>query len=145
MKYISHRGNTIGPKPLVENDPAYVRNTLQMGFDVEVDVWSVNKNYFLGHDSPKYIVKEVFLENDKFWCHAKNFEAFERMLKNTKIHCFWHQDDDFTLTSRGAIWTYPGKNIGPKSVMAIPETEYKIKDIKNLNCFGVCSDHVMDL
>ena len=25
------------------------------------------------------------------------------------LNYFWHQTDDFTLTSHGYIWTYPGK------------------------------------
>jgi hypothetical protein len=144
MKLISHRGNISGAKPLIENDPLYIRQALEMGFDVEVDVRSINGNYILGHDSADYFIKESFLENKKLWCHAKNLEAIERMVKNKKIHCFWHQNDDYTLTSKGYIWTYPGKKTGPKSIVAVPEYKNKIKDIKKFNCFGICSDFVLD-
>jgi hypothetical protein len=29
------------------------------------------------------------------------------MLEEPDIHCFWHQDDDVALTSRGFVWKYP--------------------------------------
>ena len=52
------------------------------------------------------------------------------------IHCFWHQEDDFTLTSRGFIWTYPGKELTLKSICVLPEsTDNEIGE-----CFGICSD-----
>ena len=49
----------------------------------------------------------------KIWFHAKNIEAFYELLK-LNIVCFWHQNDDVTLTSNGYIWTYPGKQLNIK-------------------------------
>ena len=54
------------------------------------------------NDSPKYEIQKVFLDQEGLWCHAKNKDALERMLAY-KIHCFWHQEDDYTITSRGYI------------------------------------------
>ena len=135
MKLIAHRGNIKGPNPSLENTPSYIHEALSLGFDAEIDVWLLNGNYMLGHDSPDFFVKESFLESPRLWCHAKNLEALESMLKNDKIHCFWHQSDDATLTSRGYIRTYPGKPICSKSVIVdLDSTSTRY------NCYGVCAD-----
>ena len=39
MKLISHRGNLSGPIPESENNPSYITNAINKGFDVEVDFW----------------------------------------------------------------------------------------------------------
>ena len=140
MILISHRGNTDGRVKNIENSPDYIQIALDKGFDVEVDVWSVDSAFYLGHDIPMYEVAESYLENEKFWCHAKNEEAFFKMLENPKIHCFWHQTDDYTLTSKGIPWVFPGKKVTDKSIWVLPEiTSYKSILI---NCLGICSDYI---
>ena len=141
MILIAHRGNTSGAKPLVENDPVYIKLALEEGFDAEVDVWFINGNYILGHDSPQYFVKESFLEDDRLWCHAKTPEALKAMVKNKKIHCFWHQKDDVTLTSRNIIWTYPKKKLLKGSACVMPELGYN-GDL--IECCAICSDYIKD-
>jgi len=140
MILISHRGNTDGRVKNIENSPDYIQIALDEGFDVEVDVWYVDSAFYLGHDIPMYEVAESYLENEKFWCHAKNEEAFFKMLENPKIHCFWHQTDDYTLTSKGIPWVLPGKKVTDKSIWVLPEiTSYKSILI---NCLGICSDYI---
>ena len=56
---------------------------------------------------------------------------------NIGVHCFWHQGDDYTLTSNGYIWTYPGKLLTTKSICVKPNS---IEEIKG--CSGVCSDYI---
>jgi hypothetical protein len=101
---IAHRGNTKG-KTLNENMPTYVLNACDKYF-VEIDVWFVSGRFYLGHDNPEYEVEDSFLSNDKFFCHAKNEEALHEMIKKG-IHCFWHEDDKMTVTSKGFVWKYP--------------------------------------
>jgi hypothetical protein len=80
----------------------------------------------LGHDEPLYLINEEFLENENLWCHAKNEDAFHKMLQNSKIHCFWHQTDDYTLTSKGICWVFPNKKVNENSIWVLPEhTIYK--------------------
>lgn len=105
MRFISHRGNILSKDSHLENKPDYINKALQAGFDVEIDVWCIDGIFFLGHDKPRYHVEETYLEDPRFWCHAKNGEALEKMLKNDRIHCFWHEGDRWTLTSQGYIWT----------------------------------------
>ena len=139
MKLISHRGNLNGKIPNEENSPEYILNALDKGFDVEIDVWYKNNNFYLGHDIPKYQIKSEFLENKRLWCHAKNLDALFNLSKITSIY-FWHQKDDYTLTSNGYIWTYPGKILTGKSICVLPETT---KLNKIFNCSGICSDFIL--
>ena len=141
MIYIAHRGNLSGPDPGHENRPEYLRKALEDGYDIETDVWYVDGKWYLGHDSPQYRTEYSFLETSGVWCHAKNLEALERMLRNESIHCFWHQEDDYTITSAGYIWTYPGKELPENSICCVPERCSGIpKGIKR--CAGVCTDYV---
>jgi hypothetical protein len=138
--FISHRGNIDGRIINVENSPSYIEQTLFHGYDVEIDVWLVGENFYLGHDEPQYRIEESFLENDKLWCHAKNDYAFYTMLRNNKIHCFWHQNDDFVLTSKGIPWVYPNKFVSKDGIWVLPElTTYKNIII---DCLGICSDYI---
>jgi len=141
MIYISHRGNINGKNPDRENRPDYIAEALKKDFNVEIDVWFRDKKFWLGHDSPEYQVDEIYLENEKLWCHAKNLPALEKMLLNKKIHCFWHQKDDVQLTSRGYIWTYPGKSLTSKSICVLPERDSP-PDEQLGECLGICSDWI---
>ena len=138
MKLISHRGNTAGPKADMENNPAYIDSALKQGYEVEIDVWHTINGWFLGHDCPQYSIQVDYLKNDRLWCHAKNLEALQLMLEE-EIHCFWHQEDDHTLTSRGIIWTYPNKSLTASSVCV---NINKRDDNFENNLFGVCSDWI---
>ena len=137
MIFISHRGNISGIRSSDENNPNYVNTALKLGYEVEVDVRFENGKFFLGHDFSQYHVDNEFLLNSKIWCHAKTKEALEA-LEKIKAHYFWHQEDDYTITSKGYIWTYPGKKILPKSICVLPERV----NYKKIDCLGICSDFI---
>ena len=139
MILISHRGNITGPNSDKENHPDYILKALQQGYDVEIDVWEISGSYFLGHDRPDYLVKADFLKNNKLWCHAKNIDALKSMIGDG-IHCFWHQEDDVTLTSNGYMWTYPGIPLTDKSICVLPEEVNSSLE----NCMGICSDFIVN-
>ena len=90
MKLIAHRGNINGPNAKEENHPDYINKTIKLGYDVEIDVWLTDNNWYLGHDNPIYKIKYDFLLNSRFWIHAKNGEAFNVLLENKKLNVFWH-------------------------------------------------------
>jgi hypothetical protein len=74
----------------------------------------------------------------KLWMHAKNHQAFEILIRYQSFNVFWHQTDDFALTTKGYLWCYPG--IGPldRSVAFMPE-----KDAPNLDkYYAICSDDI---
>ena len=115
----------------------------------EIDVrYIVNESgdggWWLGHDTPDYKVTLDFLKHPLLICHAKNSEAFVRLLKEG-IHCFWHQDDDYTLTSNKWIWAYPGKD-SSHGIAVMPESAHG-SDPKDWTSItkqtkGVCTDYV---
>ena len=141
MIKIAHRGNIYGPNEKQENKPEYILKAISLGYDVEVDVWYKSNNFYLGHDKPEYLIDKSFLLQNGLWCHAKNIMALKKMLEIGVKICFWHQEDDCTLTSNGYIWTYPGKELNELSICVMPNN---LKGI-NKNCLGVCSDYIGDL
>ena len=139
MIFISHSGNLAGLNAKLENTPLQIEKVLKQGHDCEIDVLFIDNNYFLGHDEPKYKIPHYNLMHPGLWCHAKNFEALEQML-NDNIHCFWHEGDDYTLTSNGYIWTNTGKTLGENSILVDLN---KKTPITNKNIKGVCSDYLI--
>lgn len=135
MILISHRGNTNGIRK-DENSPYRIIDVLNNGYHCEIDVWYESNKFWLGHDKPTYSIDLNFLCNSKLWCHAKNIEALDIMTDNN-IHCFWHENDKYTLTNKGYIWSYPGVKITNKCVIIDlykPSIQY--------DCYGICSDFI---
>lgn len=157
MIYISHRGNINGKNPERENSPDYILEAIEKGYEVEVDLWLIKNKWYFGHDEPTY---NVDLEHytkyfNKFWFHCKNLQAYGTLLvgKNFIIYgehphsldngekFFWHQNDDFTLTSNNKIWTYPGKELCDFSICVLPENANYTKEELKI-CWGICSDFI---
>lgn len=138
MKIISHRGNLSGPNPAEENNPAYILAALSEGFDVEVDAWFIDEHFYLGHDEPKFQVDSQFLAKRELWCHAKNYSALFELMK-IDAQCFWHQEDDLTITSSGFIWTH-SKN--PYSCNKSVHCWIDGKGVMPSGGYGVCTDYV---
>lgn len=139
MLWISHRGNLHGALPDLENRPEYIQEALDAGFDVEVDVWFIDGELYLGHDVGYYSMPKEFLQNQRLWFHCKNVSALDFFKSTEKVRYFWHQNDDYTLTSNRKIWTYPGKLLMPGSIAVVPEVAYK----GNLwDCHAICTDFV---
>ena len=142
MKYIAHRGLTQGPDKKLENHPTQITKALHQGFDCEIDLWVVHTELWLGHDEPQYQVDEKFIKQLGLWIHAKNVDAL-RWLRVTDCNYFWHENDQYTLTSHKWIWTYPGKELTSISVMVMPETvDNTLAICKNARCYAICSDYV---
>lgn len=138
---ISHRGNIFGKNISNENSIKQIEYCLNQNLNVEIDVWSIDGNIFLGHDGPQYAIPEKFLENQYLWCHAKNSHALFSMIENPKIHCFWHDRDSYTITSRGFVWAYPGQTINHRTVCVLPEL-YQYSDSDLNNSYAICTDNI---
>lgn len=142
MILIAHRGNTNGRFESYENEPNYIDMAIKKGFDVEIDIWYIDNQIYLGHDEAQYGIDFRWLRDriKKLWIHCKNLEALV-LLKNCgyDVNYFWHQEDDFTITSMGYFWTYPGKELSSNSVAVMPETK-EFKDIDK--AYAICSDYV---
>lgn len=138
MFLISHRGNING-KTTYENKPDYIINTMNEGYDVEIDVWYIKNKWLLGHDEPQYEIYFDFLMNSSYWIHCKNIEALSELANMVGINCFFHNIDDAVLTSKNFLWTYPGKQLYSNSICVLPEIT-NIVDISA--CAGICSDFI---
>lgn len=145
MIYIAHRGLFTGPDSKNENHPEQIKLALSKGYHVEVDIRVVRNKLYLGHDEPLYEINDSFINSRKFWIHCKNIEALYYFATHIseKYNYFWHENDQYTLTSKNYIWTFPGKTLTDRSIMVMPE--YVDKDLLNthsVQCYGICSDYV---
>ena len=140
MIFISHRGNINNQEPSYENNPNYILEAINLGYQCEIDVWRLENSWMLGHDEPQYQVGENFLLTKELWCHAKNLGALEGLLK-LGTHCFWHQEDDYTITSKGIIWAYPGKKLIESAICVMPERQTGNLRLE-VKCAGICSDFI---
>lgn len=139
---IAHRGNTLGPDKGNENKPDYILEALNKGFDCEVDL-RLDQNsdvFYLGHDEKQYQITFDWLleKKENLWIHCKDFYSLNKLNSiDLGLNYFWHEEDKFTLTSRGYIWTYPNNLISNNSVLV------SLSDlIPNEDCYGICSDYV---
>ena len=143
MILISHRGNIDGPNPEMENNPLYIDRALEKGYNVEVDIrGSFYTKFYLGHDEQQYMVSPdwLFARANKLWLHAKDIQALHSLTQQaSNFNVFWHQDDFYTITTKGFIWTYPGKKLFKNSICVLPE----ITKYKKISCKGICSDYII--
>lgn len=156
MKIISHRGNLHGPNTAKfgENHPDSIMYVLyNTNFDIEIDVWRIDKGYWLGHDSPEYyigsrfgswnLMQEIF-KNGRCWLHTKNPAALFDLSNDVTIepNFFWHDKDDYTLTNHKVIWTYPDKIISGSSDNQVIVDHSRKKLPQNL--YGICTDYPLE-
>lgn len=140
MRIIAHRGLVDGPNMTLENNPGHILNTLNSGFDCEIDLWKVQESLYLGHDSPVYKIDVDFLYNQGLWIHAKNIEAFQFLTSQFSLNYFWHQEDNYTLTSNGCIWAYPGQPVTEQCVAVLPERLDPSLDNLPRHVYAICTD-----
>ena len=134
-----------GPDKDLENHPDQIDLAIDRGYDCEIDLRVISSELWLGHDEPQYKITKEFLEEkiDNLWIHAKNLKALSWLIHNEKTYkYFWHQNDDFVITSNFNIWTYPGRELTYISIEVMPE--WSDPEFKNINrtSFGICSDYV---
>ena len=143
MKLIAHKGNVNGPNPSTENTPQQIEWCIENGYDIEIDVrYNVEKDkFYLGHDESKYEINWWWLAGklEHLWIHCKDLTTLHEFTSNTSgYNYFWHQGDDYTLTSKGQIWASSGKPYKEDTVIVVENPE----DVKEYDCYGICSDYV---
>ena len=143
MKLIAHKGNVNGPDPSTENTPEKIDWCIENGYDVEVDIrYSPETDkFYLGHDGPDSEVNWWWLAGRQanLWIHCKDLTTLHEFVTNTSgFNYFWHQGDDYTLTSKGQIWASPGKPYKEDTVRVIEDPE----EVKEYDCYAICSDYV---
>ena len=142
MVYIAHRGNVNGRVESYENQPAYIDRAIELGYDVEIDMWWVDGRTYLGHDEPQYEVDDEWLSQraDKLWVHCKNVELLN-WIRNTILYYFWHTNDDYTLISNKIVLVKPGQKLIENSICCMPEMGY-IGDITK--CYAIMTDNIKE-
>jgi hypothetical protein len=141
MIYIAHRGLLNGPSQW-ENAPWAIEEAITVCGNAEIDLWEIDGFFKLGHDEPKYDVSWKWLRehSNGLWIHCKNFQALETLTGfYSQWNFFWHEKDAATLTSKGYIWAYPGKQPILNSIAVLPE----LYDDDISKCLGICSDYVL--
>lgn len=137
MLKIAHRGNRRG-KSKSENQLWYLKEAIAEGYDVEADVWLMRDKLWLGHNSAMYYLSEIDLHDiaNNTWFHCKNLEALDYFISNhPNMKFFWHQNDNYALTSNNIIWTYPGKEVTSNCIIV------DFNNMMEYSCYGVCSDN----
>jgi hypothetical protein len=146
MRIISHRGNLQGKNPERENHPDYIKESLAAGFECEVDIWYVDKEFYLGHDKPSYKIDEYktfeYSEILKLWFHCKDIVTLYQLLySGCDGYVFLHNLDDCAIAINSEqwsyLWTYPSKSLTNRSIAVLPEWDLNW-DIHEAH--GVCTD-----
>jgi len=138
MKKIAHRGNYAGIQPDRENTIEYIQEALSLGYWVECDIQTTQNGLYFGHDEPQEPLDYKIVMHPRVICHAKDTNALTRLL-DLGAHCFWHEEDNVTLTSQGYIWCYPG--VHPKHESAIwLDLQDKALPENTSGIWGICSD-----
>jgi hypothetical protein len=120
-RWILHRGLKAGPDRTLENREELLRARLEEGWDVEIDVWFHEGAWWLGHDAPTVLLRDLaLLVHPRVWVHCKNLAALIQI--PAEAHCFSHDLDPAVLTSWGWIWCYPGQlPASARAVYVLPE------------------------
>lgn len=144
MKLIAHRGNVNGINVDLENNPGYIDTAIECGYDVELDLWSIENKLFLGHDKPIHKVLDSYLldRSEYLFIHCKNIQALHHLVANynSDLHFFWHENDAHTLTNKNIIWNYIDSELTENSICVLPELNRFKGEINK--CYGVCSDFI---
>lgn len=147
MIYISHRGNISGVFPEKENTIDYIEDALNTGFECEIDLRMKNGILYLGHDFPQYDIDSKWLEErkNKLWIHAKDYASVIWLSERSNhFRYFCHEQDRFTLTSNGFIWSHDLKNkMTNKCIVPLLSLE-QVKNYKQKHFYGICSDFVIE-
>ena len=141
LRLIAHRGNLNGPDRERENGPHYLDNALDAGYDVELDLWKIDGNLYLGHDAPHHPISPSWLtaRAERVWVHCKNLPAVDQLV-GTDLNWFFHENDALTLTSRGFVWCYPGQVLSSQRFVYLNFNPDPPAFPSNLS--GVCADYL---
>lgn len=150
MKIISHRANLNGPDRETENTFDSIIKAIELGFDVETDIWCERDVLYIGHDYDKKKFHKNILDfllkySDKLWVHCKNIESLTYLLEFKELNVFGHDNDNYVLTSKHNMFCKPGYPVNKNSVMVMPEIApiYVTEDFNN--CYGICTDYPVEV
>ena len=140
MKIISHRGNIRGSVPEKENRPSYIDCAIGNGYDVEVDIISIDGDLWLGHDKPQYKIEHKWLQKRRknLWIHCKNLQAAKECWE---YQAFCHTSDPNVYTSNGKIWLHDlSSEIDDDVIIPLIDNPNYKKYTRECP-YGICTDY----
>ena len=145
ITFISHRGNTEGVWAERENSPDYIDRAIKLGYDVEVDLRSKDGKLWLGHDEPQYEVCISWLlgRRKNLWVHVKDYGALVSIMR-TELRFFCHEQDKYTLTSNGYIWSHDLNNkMNDRCIVPLLSSK-EVASYEQRGFYAVCSDYIYE-
>lgn len=164
MRIISHRGNINGPVAATENSFAAIEKALDIGFDVEIDLWYLAGKFWLGHDQPE---RSLSIDNLDSWSqkgdiyvHCKNIWAAQFFIEDygfkfRPVFPFMHDNDQAVFLRNEKLWVHPNAvhSVDPflskRCIAVLPNVrtaKYDFEvDLTLEKWYGVCTDYPLDL
>lgn len=159
-EFVAHRGLYNMDYP--ENSPDAILNTLNRGYDVEVDIRYHEKRFYMGHDTPDYLLPlDVLLASQQnkttVYFHAKDaltYFKFERILATelnnfNYLDLFYHTTEDFVMTAKHKAWIHPSfsgldfsATSNLKTIKVITNKDGLEKEFRNYTTCVLCVDDV---
>lgn len=142
MILISHRGNIFGRNDARENTSSYIEEAIKAGFIVEIDIFSLAGQLFLGHDIENRLkIEKSWLDNkaNNLLIHCKNLDAAVFCSKNPHLNFFFHESDPYVISSVGWVIGHSSSRNQSGAICMLPERLGLKKDSVK-NCAGICSD-----
>jgi hypothetical protein len=137
MIYISYYGNIFNKNVDLENEPLYIINAINNGYNVLIDIQLINDNYYLGG---KYIIEFDFFYKykDYLWCNCLDDITYINLRNNINDIKIINDLNDLE-------WGYK-EEINRNFISVLPElfkNNYEIRELKNKSNFlGICSSYI---
>ena len=140
LHWIAHRGNLDGPVPAHENSPAYLRDALAAGCEVEVDVHWHEGGLWLGHDGPRHAIDLGFLMDARVWTHCKTVATYLELRRHKDVNAFFQEGDEIAPTTRGYLWHHARSTTFAARSIATWLDYAPERAAAAIELAGVCSD-----
>jgi|688.fasta_scaffold905795_2 hypothetical protein len=143
MLLIAHRGNVNGADPNKENRLSYLEDAINKGYQVELDVRMSRNQIYTGHDKPLDLIPNHWLVKfkKKLWIHCKDVKSLNYFANLNQYNYFWHDNDAFTITSKGFILSHVNNKIKELSGKFV-KINFENKKI-NGKIIGIMSDYLL--
>ena len=136
---IAHRGLLKGPSKNLENNPENIISNIKNYPNLfnEIDINILKDGIYIGHDEPLYKIDLKFIIDNKrsLILHIKKIEYDSPHTMDTLLdlyrfcHCFCHENDNFTITNKGLIWSHPKIGLNKNTIFVMPESLFHVFDV----------------
>ena len=134
---ISNNGNINGPNSAKygKNNIESIKNAIEYGFDVKVDVWMSNNNICCGNYNNLIPIDKYYLIHNKIWFNCMDILSFHYLKEIKGSRAFLNMKDSLSFNNK--FWT-TNKNLTKNSIALLPELQFGW-DLTF--CYGICTDY----